>query len=128
MNRRPQLYMTAIIGRKVRPLRVSLYSKELFDRHFAINVRAVYFLTKDALSHLNDGGRIINVSSIGTRFAEPSHSACYMTKGAVNNLTLTLAKQLGKRGITVNSLAPGVTDTTINAAWLNNDAKRYLSG
>ena len=103
-------------------------SEELFDRHFAINVKAVYFLTKDALPRLNDGGRIINISSSGTRFAEPSHSAYYMTKGAVNNLTLTLAQTLGKRGITVNSLAPGVTDTEINAAWLNDDAKRYLSG
>jgi NAD(P)-dependent dehydrogenase (short-subunit alcohol dehydrogenase family) len=80
------------------------------------------------LSRLNDGGRIVNVSSSGTRFADPSHSAYYMTKGAINNLTLTLAQQLGKRGITVNSLAPGVTDTRINAAWLNNDARRYISG
>lgn len=103
-------------------------SEEMFDRHFAINVKAVYFLTKGALSRLNDGGRIVNISSSGTRFAEPSHSAYYMTKGAVNNLTLTLAQQLGKRGITVNSLAPGVTDTEINAAWLNADAKQYLSG
>lgn len=103
-------------------------SEELFDRHFAINVKAMYFLTKGALSRLNDGGRIVNVSSSGTRFADPSHSAYYMTKGAINNLTLTLAQQLGKRGITVNSLAPGVTDTRINTAWLNDDAKRYISG
>jgi len=103
-------------------------SEELFDRHFAVNVKATYFLTKEALSRLNDGGRIVNVSSSGTRFADPTHSAYYMTKGAINNLTLTLAQQLGKRGITVNSLAPGVTDTRINAAWLNDDAKRYISG
>jgi 3-oxoacyl-[acyl-carrier protein] reductase len=103
-------------------------SEDQFDRHFAVNVKALYFLTKHTLSRLNDGGRIINVSSSGTRFAEPSHSVYYMTKGAVNNLTLTLAYQLGKRGITVNSLAPGVTDTQINAAWLNDDARRYLSG
>jgi 3-oxoacyl-[acyl-carrier protein] reductase len=103
-------------------------SEELFDRRFAINVKAVYFLTKDALPRLNDGGRIIDVSSSGTRFAEPSHSAYYMTKGAVNNFTLTLAQQLGKRAITVNTLAPGVTDTEINGAWLNDDAKRYLGG
>jgi len=80
------------------------------------------------LSRLNDGGRIVNVSSSGIRVADPSHFAYYMTKGAINNLTLTLAQQLGKRGITVNSLAPGVTDTRINAAWLNDDAKRYISG
>ena len=103
-------------------------SEALFDRHFAINVKAMYFLTKDALSRLKDGGRIVNVSSSGTRFAEPSHSAYYMTKGAVNNLTLTLAQQLGKRAITVNSLAPGVTDTRINAGWLDEGAKRYISG
>jgi len=102
-------------------------SEELFDRHFAINVKGIYFLTKDALPRLNDGGRIVNVSSSGTRFADPSHSAYYMTKGAINNLTLTLAQQLGKRGITVNSLAPGVTDTRINAPWLNDDARRYIS-
>jgi len=79
------------------------------------------------LSRLNDGGRIVNVSSSGTRFADPSHFAYYMTKGAINNLTLTLAQQLGKRGITVNSLAPGVTDTRINAAWLNDDAHATLA-
>jgi bifunctional oxygenase/reductase len=83
---------------------------EQFDRLFAVNARAPYFLVQRALSNLPDGGRIINISSGLTRVANPQEVAYAMTKGAVDQLTLHFAKHLGPRGITVNSVGPGITD------------------
>ena len=62
-----------------------------------------------ALTIMPDGGRVINISSGLTRFANPDEVAYAMTKGAVEMLALHFAKSLGPRGITVNSVAPGIT-------------------
>jgi NAD(P)-dependent dehydrogenase (short-subunit alcohol dehydrogenase family)/2-polyprenyl-6-methoxyphenol hydroxylase-like FAD-dependent oxidoreductase len=83
---------------------------EAFDRLFAVNAKAPYFLVQRALDNLPDGGRIINISSGLTRVANPQEVAYAMTKGAVDQLTLHFAKHLGPRGITVNSVGPGITD------------------
>ncbi|MGW3186078.1 SDR family NAD(P)-dependent oxidoreductase [Kitasatospora sp. NPDC001119] len=84
---------------------------EQFDRVFAVNVRAPFFITQRALPILRDGGRIINISSSVTRIAV-SHELVYgMTKGALDILGRTLAHALGQRNITVNTVVPGVTDT-----------------
>ncbi|MFI8204990.1 SDR family oxidoreductase [Streptomyces sp. NPDC085937] len=83
---------------------------EQFDRLFAVNAKAPYFLVQRALANLPDGGRIINISSGLTRVANPQEVAYAMTKGAVDQLTLHFAKHLGPRGITVNSVGPGITD------------------
>ncbi|MTI46160.1 NAD(P)-dependent dehydrogenase (short-subunit alcohol dehydrogenase family) [Roseibium hamelinense] len=95
----------------------------------AVNMNAPYFIVKDALPELEDGGRIINISSGVTRIAFPEIIAYAMTKGAIDTFTFTLAKHLGPRGITVNAVAPGVVDTDINASWLrgNQDAIDYVS-
>lgn len=93
-------------------------TEEMFDQSFAVNVKAPFFLIQQALPRLRDGGRIINLSSAVTRVAAPSIAAYNLTKGAINTLTLTLAAQLGSRGITVNSVAPSATDTDMNASWL----------
>nr|WP_042187641.1 SDR family oxidoreductase [Kibdelosporangium sp. MJ126-NF4]CEL18245.1 3-oxoacyl-[acyl-carrier protein] reductase [Kibdelosporangium sp. MJ126-NF4]CTQ90525.1 3-oxoacyl-[acyl-carrier protein] reductase (EC 1.1.1.100) [Kibdelosporangium sp. MJ126-NF4] len=85
-----------------------------FDRVFAVNVKAPFFLIKRALSRLVDGGRIINISSGVTRVAFPEGIAYSMTKGAIDILGLALAKSLGARGITVNTVAPGLVETTGN--------------
>lgn len=85
-------------------------SEELFDEVFDLNAKAPFFISQKALPRLKDGGRIINISSGVTRIAIPQVAAYAMTKGALDVLTLELVKQLGPRGITVNSLAPGVTD------------------
>jgi 3-oxoacyl-[acyl-carrier protein] reductase len=82
-----------------------------------INVRAPFFLIQRVLPLLRDGGRIINVSSGVTWFAQP-HIVYSMTKGALNVLTRSLANTLGARSITVNAVSPGVTDTDMNA-WLH---------
>jgi 3-oxoacyl-[acyl-carrier protein] reductase len=88
---------------------------EQFDRLFAVNVKAPYFLVQQALALLVDGGRIINVSSVATRMANPTQTSFAMTKGALEVMTRTLAQELGARGITVNAVAPGATRTADNA-------------
>ncbi|MCD0449080.1 SDR family oxidoreductase [Actinocorallia sp. API 0066] len=88
-----------------------------FDEAFAVNVRAPFFILQHGLFRLRDGGRIINISSATARMALPVTIAYSMTKGALNTLTHTLALELGRRGITVNAVEPGVIDTDI-ASWL----------
>ncbi|MEV0297302.1 SDR family oxidoreductase [Nocardia sp. NPDC050710] len=95
--------------------------EESFDRVFAVNTKAPFFVTKLGLDRLRDGGRIVNTSTGLTHGAKmPQLIAYTMTKGALNVFTQTLAKQLGARGITVNAVAPGVIDTDMNAGWLRN--------
>ncbi|MBB5956363.1 NAD(P)-dependent dehydrogenase (short-subunit alcohol dehydrogenase family) [Saccharothrix tamanrassetensis] len=94
---------------------------EEFDEVFAVNVRAPFFVVQKALPLLRDGGRIVNISSGVTRIPFPEGIAYAMTKGALDTFTLSLAAALGPRGITVNTVAPGVVDTDINAAWLRDD-------
>ena len=89
-----------------------------FDRVFALNVRAPFFIIKRALPLLRAGGRIINISSADSRIALPGELAYSMAKGAVNVLGRTLAHAVGERGITVNTVAPGITDTEPNA-WIH---------
>lgn len=98
------------------------FSAHDFMTQQAINVSAPYFIVKEGLSRIADGGRIINISSGVTRIAFPEIIAYAMTKGAIDTFTRTLAKHLGPRGITVNAVAPGVVDTDINAAWLRDNA------
>jgi NAD(P)-dependent dehydrogenase (short-subunit alcohol dehydrogenase family) len=87
-----------------------------FDRLFAVNVRAPYFVVQRALPRLADGGRIVTLTTVATRMANPTQTSFVMTKSALEAMTLTLASQLGRRGITVNAVAPGATRTAANAA------------
>jgi NAD(P)-dependent dehydrogenase (short-subunit alcohol dehydrogenase family) len=87
-----------------------------FDHLFAVNVRAPYFIVEHALPLLRDGGRIITISSVATRMANPAQTSFAMTKAAVETMSRTLANQLGPRGITVNAVAPGATRTASNGA------------
>ncbi|SMF78663.1 SDR family oxidoreductase [Streptomyces sp. Amel2xC10] len=82
---------------------------EQFDRIFAVNAKAPFFIIQRALAIMPDGGRIVNISSGLTRFANPDEIAYAMSKGAVEMLALHFAKLLGPRGITINSVAPGIT-------------------
>ncbi|MEU7751614.1 SDR family oxidoreductase [Micromonospora sp. NPDC049171] len=87
-----------------------------FDHLFAVNVRAPYFITQRALALLRDGGRVITISSVATRMANPTQTSFAMTKGAVETMSMTLANQVGVRGITVNAVAPGATRTATNGS------------
>jgi 3-oxoacyl-[acyl-carrier protein] reductase len=95
---------------------------EEFDRIFAINVRAPFFIIQRALPLMPDGGRIINISSGVTWFATPA-VVYSMTKGALNVLGRTLANSLGGRNITVNTISPGITDTDMNPSIRDRDTK-----
>jgi 3-oxoacyl-[acyl-carrier protein] reductase len=100
-----------------------------FESVFGINVMAPFFIVQRALKRLRDGGRIINISSGVTRIASPETIAYSMTKGAIDVFSRTLAQELGARGITVNAVAAGVTDTDMNAGWLrgNPEAEAFFS-
>jgi 3-oxoacyl-[acyl-carrier protein] reductase len=95
---------------------------EEFDRIFAINVRAPFFIIQRALPLMPDGGRIINISSGVTWFATPA-TVYSMTKGALNVLGRSLANSLGSRNITVNTISPGITDTDMNPSIRDKDAE-----
>ena len=82
-----------------------------FDAAMNIHYKGVYFFTQKALPVLNDGGRIVNISSGLARFALPGSSAYGSMKGAVEVLTRYMAKELGARGIAVNVVAPGAIET-----------------
>jgi 3-oxoacyl-[acyl-carrier protein] reductase len=106
---------------------VDTTDEKLFDEVFDLNAKAPFFISQKALPRLKDGGRIINISSGVTRIALPQVAAYAMTKGALDVLTLELAKQLGPRGITVNSLAPGVTNTDMNKDRLSDPQFRHFA-
>ncbi|MEV4427859.1 SDR family oxidoreductase [Streptomyces sp. R-07] len=95
--------------------RIHQLTTEVFDRLFAINVKAPLFIIQRGLDRLRDGGRIVNISSGATKNAFPDSVTYAMTKGAVDTMTLALAKELGPRGITVNAVAPGYVATDMNA-------------
>jgi 3-oxoacyl-[acyl-carrier protein] reductase len=86
-----------------------------FDRMLAVNVRAVFVAVQTALAHMSEGGRIITVGSVtADRSGFPGASVYSMTKAAVAALTRGLARDLGPRGITVNTVQPGPTETDMN--------------
>lgn len=97
-----------------------------FDRVFAVNVRAPFFIVQRGLARLREGGRIVNISSGVTRVAMPEIIAYSMTKGALDVFSMTLAQDpaVAGRGVTVNSISPGVIDTDVNAGWLADPEAR----
>ncbi|OYW99908.1 MAG: hypothetical protein B7Z15_20745 [Rhizobiales bacterium 32-66-8] len=86
-------------------------SEAAFDTLVNVHLKGVYFLTQALLPLLADGGRIVNLSSGLARFSLPGWSAYAMMKGGVEVLTRYLAKELGARGIAVNTVAPGAIET-----------------
>jgi 3-oxoacyl-[acyl-carrier protein] reductase len=94
---------------------VETTSKEVFDELMAVNVKGAFFVTQQAIPRLRNDGRIINLSSALSRYPYSRMAAYSMGKAAINHFTLILAAELGKRGITVNAIAPGLTATDFTA-------------
>ncbi|MGA0559733.1 SDR family oxidoreductase [Larkinella sp. VNQ87] len=98
-------------------------TEEQFDELMTIHFKGVYFLTQKALPLLNDGGRIINLSTGLARFATPGYSAYASMKGAIETLTRYQAKELGARGIAVNVVAPGAIETDFGGGHVRDNAE-----
>lgn len=100
----------------VMPMRsVEDTTEEDFDSTFAINVKGPYFLVQKALPHMPSGGRVVFLSSSVATFSsvQPSYLLYSATKGAVEQMTRLMAKDLAKKGINVNCVAPGPTATEL---------------
>jgi len=97
-------------------------TEDQFDQLMNVHFKGVYFLTQKALPIINDGGRIINISSGLARFANPGSSAYASMKGAIEVLSRYMAKELGARGIAVNVVAPGAIETDFGGGRVRDNA------
>jgi NAD(P)-dependent dehydrogenase (short-subunit alcohol dehydrogenase family) len=100
-----------------------------FDHLMNVHVKGVFFLTQKLLPLMNDGGRIVNLSSGLARFATPGYSAYGTMKGAIEVLTRYMAKELGHRQIAVNVVAPGAIETDFGGGAVrdNSDMNSFIA-
>jgi 3-oxoacyl-[acyl-carrier protein] reductase len=87
--------------------------EELFDSVMAVNARSTFLTIRHAARHMRDHGRIINISTLNTLRPAPGNAPYAASKGAIEQLTAVAAQELGARGITVNTVSPGATDTDL---------------
>lgn len=93
-----------------------------FDRLINVHFKGVFFLTQALLPLIADGGRIVNLSSGLTRVAYPGFAAYAAAKGAIEVLSVYMAKELGARGIAVNAVAPGAIETDFGGGAVRDNA------
>lgn len=93
-----------------------------FDNLFDVHVKGVFFLTQALLPVLADGSRILNFSSGLARFSLPGYAAYAAAKGAIEVLTRYMARELGARGISVNTVAPGAIETDFGGGAVRDNA------
>lgn len=101
---------------------------EEFDRQFAINVKGTFNTMREAATRLADNGTIINFSSSTTRLLLPTYGPYVATKGAVEQMTRVFAKEVGARGINVNVVSPGPTNTELFLNGKTEEALTRLAG
>ena len=83
------------------------------DRIVDVNFKSVFYTLREAATRLADHGRVVNISSTVTRLMLPKYGAYAATKAAVEQLTRIFAREMGKRGITANTISPGPVDTEL---------------
>ncbi len=105
-------------------------TEQQFDRLVDVHLKGVFFLTQTLLPLLADGGQIVNLSSGLTRMTLPGYAAYSAMKGAVEVLTRYLAKELGSRGITVNTVAPGAIETDFGGGTVRDNpaVNQHIAG
>ena len=96
-------------------------TEQVFYEFLNIHFKSVYFLTQKLLPFLEDGGRVVNISTGTTRFVNPGYSVYASMKGAIEVFTKYLAKELGPRGISANVVAPGPIETDFNSAAIRSN-------
>jgi NAD(P)-dependent dehydrogenase (short-subunit alcohol dehydrogenase family) len=101
-----------------------------FDGLVNVHFKGVFFLTQTLLPLIADGGRIVNLSSGLTRMCLPGYAAYAAMKGAVEVMTMYMAKELGSRRITVNTVAPGAIETDFGGGAVrdNPDINKTIAG
>ena len=94
------------------------YTEELFDKVMDLNVKGVFNATRAVVEYMErqGGGVILNTSSMVSIYGQPAGFAYPASKFAVNGITLSLARELGPKGIRVNAVAPGITETDMMKA------------
>jgi len=104
-------------------------TEAMFDQMVNIHLKSVFFLTQKLLPLINDGGRIVNISSGLARFAIPGYIAYSAMKGGIEVLTRFMAKELGARKIAVNTVAPGAIETDFGDGLVrdNNEVNAYIA-
>jgi 3-oxoacyl-[acyl-carrier protein] reductase len=107
--------------------RIEETTDEDFDRIVAINLKGVFVTLREAATRLQAGGRIVNLSSSVTRLMMPTYGVYSASKAAVEQLTRVFAKEVGVRGITVNSVAPGPTNTELFAVGKSEETIQRLA-
>jgi NAD(P)-dependent dehydrogenase (short-subunit alcohol dehydrogenase family) len=123
-------YLVNMAGNNHHHMSFAETTEEELDSLYNVHLKGVYFLTQKLLPLINDGGRIINISSGSTRLAGRGSSAYGTMKGAIEVLTRVLANELGPRRITVNTVAPGPTATDFSGGVVrdNADLNKRLAG
>lgn len=100
------------------------FSEEEFEKQFSINVKSVFLMMKKAAESLEPNGRIINISSSTSRLMLPTYGVYSATKSAVEQMSRVFAKEIGSRGITVNSVLPGPINTEL---FLNGKSEKMIN-
>jgi glucose 1-dehydrogenase len=100
-----------------------------FDRVLDVNLRGPFLCSREAIRHFLSrpgGGVIVNNSSVHQIVPKPTYLSCSVSKGAIGNLTRTLALEYAADGIRVNAVGPGAVVTPINRAWIDDPARRAV--
>jgi 3-oxoacyl-[acyl-carrier protein] reductase len=100
-----------LVSRKIADI-----TDEEFDRVLAVNTKGVFHMLREAATRMDDGGRVVSLSSTVTRLMLPNYAAYAASKGAVEQLTRVFAREVGERGITANIVSPGPVNTEMFTA------------
>lgn len=101
-------------------------TEEDFDRTYALNAKGTFFCLQEALRYMGDGGKIVCISTIGTELHLPGGSCYFGSKAAIEQFCRVLGREVAPRGITVNVVSPGFTETQMLLANMGPDARKEL--